>query len=176
MTGGSSSQVRRCTLDAVTVGSNPTPPANHLCLVYEEIVPGRYARCVECEDIIESLEIHFREDKRMKAFYLRDEQRRPVALVGTERIDTDEFPDIQAVHFAVATWNPADIYDKSIARGIVKGRLGTGRSIPMRLDEHIKHAIISYIAYGHEPGRQVVYPTRTRKAALLWLKNNVVSS
>lgn len=119
-----------------------------------------------------------------RAFYLRDEQRKPVALVLVEPID-DEQPG--AIHFAVSTWHSDDVYDRTMGYHIASRRLELGKSVAMRMAPHIKYKIIEHIAKMDDPAKanryhpgnevhihedQWKYPRRTRAAAQLWLDAN----
>jgi hypothetical protein len=104
----------------------------------------------------------------MRFFYLRDKQRRPVALVATDKSALSE----GYIRFTVATWNPIDCYSKEMARTIVQGRLALGRYVELDIVPHIKREIINYIAnYDFHGGH---FPGRTRKAAKLWLENHPI--
>lgn len=99
----------------------------------------------------------------MKFFYLRDKHKRPVATVAFE-----DYPDsnLDVVGWAVATCNPADAFNKRMARTIVSGRLKTPRFMSLKGGRFgVKPAIIARIAnnFDHE------FPSRASKAARLWL-------
>lgn len=122
----------------------------------------------------------------MKAFYLRDKQNTPVALVLVETIDDDKV-NSPAIHFAVATWHPDDAYNKTMGYHIAARRLELGKSVSMVVSPHVKRRVIEYIAKGDDPAKfgrylvserpylhedKVMYPRRTRAAAQLWLDVN----
>ncbi len=93
----------------------------------------------------------------MRWFYLKDENKFPVACVASE-LDEDK------VRFAVSTHNPLDPFNREMARRIAIGRL-THRKFTGEVSATpgIKEKIVSYIAQDEK------LPTRTVRAANYWL-------
>jgi hypothetical protein len=99
----------------------------------------------------------------MKFFYLRDENRNPIACVASDY----EF-DTNMVVFAVSTHNPRDHFSKDIAKQVAAGRLEVNTNwythLPMK--KGIKWDILKHIAF------DTSLPAKTRKAATLWLNSH----
>jgi len=108
-------------------------------------------------------------DPQPRIYYLRDQQKRPVACIASLRDATTD-----RVSFAVSTHNPLDPYSRKLGRAIALGRLAT-KPTTLATNAHILSAIIRYLA--HAPverfGGRVwtEVPWRTRKAALRWLNH-----
>jgi hypothetical protein len=96
----------------------------------------------------------------MKAFFLHDEHRFPVALVVTEL-------KMHGILFAVATHNPIDFFDKRIAWQVATGRLMTRNNggTFISAGNNVKARILQHIVSDSK------MPNRTRRAAQLWLDN-----
>lgn len=94
----------------------------------------------------------------MKAFYLHDKKRFPVACVATQL-------KMSGVTYNVSTYNFIDEFSKKIAQDVAIGRLHTAGGKYISAGRDVKARILQSIAEDHD------MPTRTREAAKLWLKN-----
>lgn len=94
----------------------------------------------------------------MRWFYLKDENKFPVACVASE-LDEDQ------VKFAVSTHNPLDPFNREMARKVAIGRLTHNKLVgKVPAVPGIKERIVSQIAMDEK------LPTRTVKAANYWLE------
>lgn len=104
--------------------------------------------------------------------YLRDAKSRPVGCIAIHLLDVD-VRTTQA-SYQVSVLNPADQFDRGIARHLALGRLlEKPRSVNVKRSSGM-HAVTGRIM-------QAIYddssmPNRARKAARLWLDTNLGES
>lgn len=94
----------------------------------------------------------------MRWFYLKDENKFPVACVASELMG-------DAVLFAISTYNPLDRFDREMARKVATGRLASKKvlGIVPANEQRIKERIVKAIAGNDQ------IPARTVRAAKYWL-------
>lgn len=108
--------------------------------------------------------------ENVRYFFLRDRNKFPVACVASVRGQRD---GRDWLNFAVATHNPKDEFNKTIAKNIATNRLFTeGRDCNDGFAvtcTHLRYQLVSNLYDGAARGFH--YPVRTLEAAELWLQN-----
>lgn len=114
----------------------------------------------------------------MRFFYLRNEQRFPVACVCSAIAQAHP----ERAQFTMSIFNPRDVFDKTRAKEVALGRMQAGRFLgEVPVDRGIKLAIMQAIASleflpgQHGKGKGLV-PARIRDAARYWLAHRISPS
>jgi len=93
----------------------------------------------------------------MRWFYLKDENKFPVACVASDKEEN-------MIVFSVSTHNPVDPFDRDVARQVAIGRLTAKKFAGVVTDETgIKEKIVTKIAASK------TLPARAIEAANYWL-------
>lgn len=101
--------------------------------------------------------------------YLRDEKGQPVGCLAIKLVETSKTDEGTIIQFQLSVLNPADRFNRDLARNIALGRLKTSAHTAMMIGEVSKNRITRTVMYAVSVDKSL--PARAVKAAKLWLEN-----
>jgi ABC-type proline/glycine betaine transport system substrate-binding protein len=110
----------------------------------------------------------------VRFLYLRNRKGVPVATVATRVVRGHE-GEVYRVHYAIATHNPRDPFNRQVGMQVAEGRLNRRPEVlNVTANYTVAHSVVNDILTLMKIGykAEYVYPERARKAAKLWLENH----